>query len=125
MESNKYAQHARKTVKRLLESSGETQAEFAAQIGVAPSLVSMWLSGTKESMINSKNLMKVANHFGVSADFLLGVDHTTSQAESAETLNTIESRPKLRILFKKLKNADDECIDKFNDIADRWVTKGK
>lgn len=46
-----------------------TQAELASHLGVRPQTVSLYCTG--ESLPNSEQLMKIAEFFGVTADFLL------------------------------------------------------
>ena len=56
----------------LLVLSGEThtsRSKLAREIGVHTTTVTNWLDGRK---IDSKNLLAVANYFGVSVDYLTG-----------------------------------------------------
>ncbi len=51
---------------------GLTQREIAIAIGVSPSTYSLYESGAREP--NVKNIRKIANFLGVSANELLGID---------------------------------------------------
>ena len=50
--------------------SGLKQKQVADRIGVAPSIVSRWETGVTQ--ISRKNLVKLAELYGVSIDYLLG-----------------------------------------------------
>ena len=58
-------------LKELREARGISQQELADDIGVSPSAVGMWESGRREPR-TLEQLGKIANYFGVSADYLLG-----------------------------------------------------
>lgn len=57
-------------IKLLLKVRGETQVEFAEAIGVSQERVSGWLTGKRG--ISTGNLVRAADHFDVTTDWLLG-----------------------------------------------------
>lgn len=56
-------------IKLTRESLGLSQKFVAVSVGVSPASVSMWESGTKDP--TRENLIKLADLFGVSVDYLL------------------------------------------------------
>lgn len=60
-------------IRELREQSGyKSQASFAKEFGVAQSTVAGWESGVREP--NYDTTVKIASFFGVSVDYLLGLD---------------------------------------------------
>lgn len=57
-------------VKRLMEERGLSQADLAKFMGVHQGQVSNWMSG--RNMPNLETLVKMADFFGVSTDYLVG-----------------------------------------------------
>ena len=55
-------------------------AELAANLGVNHSTISRWESG--RASITDENIIKVVRFFGVSADFLLGLDDLGASIET-------------------------------------------
>ena len=71
-------------VKELREENGLLQRELASKIGVARTAITGWEGGTREP--NIKTLVKLANYFDCSLDYLLGrVDNKKSVAMSVAT----------------------------------------
>lgn len=62
-------------------ASGMSQKFVALSVGVSPPMVSQWESGTKEP--SKETLLKLANLFNVTTDYLLGRDETQKQKETA------------------------------------------
>lgn len=60
-------------LKELRERKGITQSEFSRDMGVAASTVGMWEQGRRAP--DSETLIKIANYFGVSVDYLIGNPH--------------------------------------------------
>lgn len=59
-----------KKIRQLRETEGLTQKDLAAKVGVNPSAVNRWESGEKTPDL--VNLVKLADLFGVTIDYLLG-----------------------------------------------------
>lgn len=59
-----------KKIRQLREASGLSQKELAAKMGVNPSAVNRWESGEKNPELT--NLVRLADLFEVSVDYLLG-----------------------------------------------------
>ncbi len=58
-------------VKQLMDQEGITQKELARVLGVSPSALGNYIRGARHPP--NKVLMKLAAHFSVTVDFLLGV----------------------------------------------------
>jgi HTH-type transcriptional regulator / antitoxin HigA len=56
-------------IKLVLESRNETGRDFAARIGVDPSLASRILNGTRN--LTAEQISKVARHYGLNPTYLL------------------------------------------------------
>jgi len=63
-------------IKGLREQSGLTQAALAKQLGVTRAGVNAWEMGI--SVPSTQCIVALANTFGVSTDYLLGVDATAT-----------------------------------------------
>lgn len=59
-----------KKIRQLREHEGLTQKDLAVKVGVNPSAVNRWESGEKTPDL--VNLVKLADLFGVTLDYLLG-----------------------------------------------------
>ena len=74
-------------LKALRKESGLTQVQFAAEMSVASGTVAMW--ETKKREPNFEALIKIADYFGVTLDYLLGrTDHPTGHVIQNEKLPT-------------------------------------
>ncbi len=105
----------RQLIWKLLESKGESQQEFADSIGVQRSLVSQWKTGRSNSFTNSKYISVIADHFGVTADYLLGTNSSSRKSRSSDELNEylseLKNRSEMRQLFKVAKNASKQDVE--------------
>lgn len=67
-------------LRQLIEESGQTQEFIASQIGVNRQSIGQWKDGTTAPDVYT--LVKIANHFGVSADYLIGlIDVKSNKAD--------------------------------------------
>ncbi len=60
------------TLRTLREESGITQRQLGVLFGVCNQTISSWENGSREPDLDT--LVKIASHFEVSVDFLLGVE---------------------------------------------------
>ena len=65
------AQHIGHRIAQLIAESGKTQSETSYDLRVPPAMLSRWSNGASISSV--ENLIRIAEHFGVSADWLLGL----------------------------------------------------
>ena len=63
-------------IKLLREKRGITQSELAKQLGITRSGVNAWEMGI--SVPSTQYIVELAQFFGVSADYLLGLESTTT-----------------------------------------------
>ena len=63
-------------IKHLREQSGMTQADLARRLNITRSSVNAWEIGI--SVPSTQCIVELANLFGVSTDFLLGVDSSST-----------------------------------------------
>lgn len=56
-------------LRELMEENGTTQKELAAYVGIRPQSLSLYLSG--ETQPNGDKLLKIAEYYSVSVDYLL------------------------------------------------------
>ena len=63
-------------IKLLREKGGVTQAALAKQLGITRSSVNAWEMGI--SVPSTQYIVELARIFGVSTDYLLGVERTAS-----------------------------------------------
>lgn len=65
----KYEQHFAVTLRALMEENGTTQKELADFVGVRPQTLSLYCTG--ETQPNCDKLLKIAEYFHVTADYIL------------------------------------------------------
>lgn len=82
-------------IKSLRERTGLTQADVARQLGISRSGVNAWEMGL--SVPSTQYIVELAKKFGVSTDYLLGMENTSSisvqgltQKQVTVLLDTIE-----------------------------------
>lgn len=91
-------------LKELREAAGyRSQQSFADAFGVAQSTVGGWEAGKREP--NYETTMRLARFFGVSIDYLLGVD------KEKEPLPIAENRPLYPPEYDLLNPEDKALID--------------
>lgn len=59
-------------LKELRAERGISTRQLAADLGVSSAIISLWENNA--SRVTDENLIKVAKYFGVSADYLLGLE---------------------------------------------------
>ena len=139
--SEKYYSPFAKTIRELMEKNGTTQDELAEKVGKTRQTVSQYANGISEPGYDT--LVKIAKHFEVSTDFLLGITDTktpdsTAQAVIAYTGLTEENVLTLHHMKESSygsvvsRSNDDESVtingckpylDFLNDILDAIYSK--
>lgn len=71
-------------LKRLREERRESQVRLAAELGVRPSTVAGWENGDRQ--MDHDMLVKIADHYSVTVDFLLGHDVDVQHMDSRELM---------------------------------------
>jgi len=110
----------KKRVKSLREKRGLTMEQLAREVGgINKSRINMWENnGTVPRM---EVLVKLAQYFGVTTDYLLGNDNTTNLSEENSKLNSLQrnlgklneneletATRMLKAVFMDIFNDDDE-----------------
>lgn len=96
----------------LCKSAGETPNSVAKTIGASSGSVTAWKNGTEPRY---STVLKIANYFKVSVDFLLGKESEklliNDDQELTEYLEMLKTRPECRMLFQLSKNATKEDVE--------------
>lgn len=89
-------------IKSLRERANLTQSEIARQLGISRSGVNAWEMGL--SVPSTQYIVELAKKYGVSTDYLLGMENTSSisvkgltEKQVSVLLDTIECFRELRI----------------------------
>ena len=78
-----YGHGIRTRILTLREENGESQEDVAKGIGESRETVRNWEVGTRK--IKAESIVKLAKHFGVSSDYLLGLSEVKSAAKNIQT----------------------------------------
>lgn len=105
MNENKFSQ----VIKKLRKEKGLTQQELADVVGITATGVSYWESGN--AIPNTETLKKLANYFGVTVNYLLGIKDNFEEEDNSRTA----------ILFRKAEQVDPKEKDKLLDILDSTI----
>ncbi len=85
-------------LKELRKERNMTQIEFAKEFNISSGTIAMWETGKRTP--DNEMMIKIANYFNVSLDYLMGNSNT------ANTENDLEE-----VYFSFAKKAQDEGID--------------
>lgn len=99
-------------LKELREQKGETQAQLADVLDVSQQAVGKW--ELDKASPDDKMLIKIANHYGVSIDYLLGYDDASryyTDPETARLAEDLKNNPGGRVLFDAGKGLKPESIE--------------
>lgn len=101
-------------IESLCKIKGERMSDLCRSIGIRSGVMSDLKMGRSKSL-SSATLSKIAGHFGVSVDYLLGVSGkgTEEDNELAELLEEIRRNPDLRTMFSLTKNATPEEVRQY------------
>ncbi|AEY66363.1 helix-turn-helix transcriptional regulator [Clostridium sp. BNL1100] len=94
-------------LKLLRDESGKTQAEIAAALGLTPQALSYYFNGREPGY---DLLARLAKHFNVSTDYLLGISENRNNAEVIKTNGLFFK------LFKMLDANEDMKENMFNIV---------
>ena len=101
-------------IESLCRDRGENITRMCRDSGVARGILTDLKMG-RQAALSAKNLARIAEHFGVSVDRLLGTEDEYESAfavegELAEYLESIRTDPDLRMLFKVTRGATKRDI---------------
>lgn len=97
---------------RLCSQKGVSPSYVCGQIGISPAAFSQWTDNTIPRKVT---LLRIADYFGVSVDYLLREDEekpTTEGDELIEYLEELKNRPEMRMLFSLAKGATKEDVER-------------
>lgn len=128
------------TIKSLCKSNGISMNKLEGELGFAKG----YISKLEKSTPNSAKLQKIADYFGVTLDYLMGNDssnvHTTNNNikvvdendnvivlddEALEIIDTLRTKPEMKILFSVSKKASKEDIIKAVKIIEALKEEGE
>lgn len=114
-----------KNLADLRKGKGMLQEDLAGLLGVSQQTISKYERGLLEA--DYETLTKLATIFGVSIDYLLGVDEenkkSSSDDEVWELREMLHKRPELKILFSMTQKATKEDIEQVIRIVDALKPK--
>lgn len=103
-------------LKELRDKKGISQYKLAEELGTSQARIGHWEAGTREC--NFSMLLKIAQYFNVSVDYLLGIENSIFTAE--DYANGVRDTKKISV------TADQEDIfDKTNEVLEVLGEKGK
>jgi len=91
----------------LLRRRGVSQTDFAVAVGTTPQKISDWKAGRKKPSISL--LIKIADYFSVSVDFLLGRSHEENPAEVSKK----ELTQTLIAIMAEAESFADEAVERY------------
>ena len=108
-----------KTIKELRQKRGVTQDEFAEALCVSVQTVSRWENGINAPDVSMLPCLSV--YFGVTADYLLGLERNDTMAKLVKTVETFElpSKKEAEEMVLKFKG------EKFPVLKDYKITSVK
>ena len=106
----------------LLNETGETSYKVSKATGISQTTLSDWKRG--RSFPKAQKLQQIADHFGVTTDYLTGrspyrnpvqaLDENdrmlTIDKDTREVLETLRSRPEMKVLFSVSRKASREDV---------------
>lgn len=106
-----------KRFEKLLNENKITSYKVGKDTGIASATFSDWKNG--RSVPKQDKLIKIAEYFDVSIDWLMGnsdtrkmINTTKWDDETLEMMEEVHKNPELRMLFKATKNLSPEDIKK-------------
>lgn len=111
----KYNSPFAKSIRELMSEQGATQDVIAEKIGKTRQTVSQYVNGISEPGYDT--LVKIADHFGVSTDYLLGrpVPKTVDTTAQAVIAYTGLSEDNVHTLHHMTKNANNHVLSDSTD----------
>lgn len=108
-------------IKELISERNVTQNEVAIEIGVSRQAISQYIDGS--SIPNAYKLAKIALFFGVSADYLLGLDNSGLKTEKRVNCDITDNFLKeLARMYSEHSTVSLrlDCINNYKNIIQEW-----
>ena len=101
-------------IENLCRERKESVTTMCKESGVSRASLSDLKVGRKQSL-SAETLSKIAMHFGVSVDYLLGKENekplVNGDEELTDYLEMLKTRPECRMLFQLTKDATKEDVE--------------
>ena len=98
-------------LKKLRVKKNITQIKLSTDLGVSQELISRYEQGSSFPQPNM--LIKLANYFNCSVDYLLGLTDVTTSYKFLNLTNEEKESIELLSKYKSLKEEDRKLVDKF------------
>ena len=93
----------------LCTNNGTSPTAVVRELGISSGSITHWKNG---KVPHHEKLIKIANYFNVSIDYLLGKEEPTAEdGELQEYLEELKNRPEMRMLFSLAKGATKEDVE--------------
>ena len=100
-------------LKELRERKGQTQSQLAEVLDVSQQAVGKW--ELDKASPDDKTLIRIADYYGVTTDYLLGYDdapHYYTDPETAKLAQELKDHPQFKVMFDSTKDMDPESVKK-------------
>ena len=110
-------------IKSLCQENGTTLTALCRLLNLSTAMPTQWKNGR---MPGSTTLQKLADHFGVTTDYLLNGPKADPDDtdEMTELLQELKTRPEMRMLFSLAKGATKEDVELAVAIIQRMRQSG-
>lgn len=102
-----------------LDKNNESQKDVAEKLGVSTSTFSSWC--TAQKMPRMDKIEVLARHFGIQKSDL--IENKSINTELDDYLETLRTRPEMKMLFNLTKNATKEDVEKAVKIIETLLSK--
>lgn len=109
-------------IKELRELKKETQEELGKILNVSKATISKYENGSVE--VSNETLIKLANHFEVTTDYLLGIDDNNKLIQNIDKKmqdNDIVIAANSKVDLGKLAKADKKTARMINILLDDFL----
>lgn len=103
-------------LKTLRKEKGFTQRTFAELIGENPGTYRNWEQGINNP--NTEAVIRIADALDCSTDYLLGTSNTREREMPSDDQEPTFAHSRHAVLYKRMKNASDEQLDRLEKIWD-------
>lgn len=100
----------------LMVECGENQKELAEELGVKQQTISYYRNG--QSTPDADNLIKIARHYGVTTDFLLGLTEVSTTDTELKAVCEYTGLSEIAIRNLREMKVNDQTIEKY--VPSKW-----
>ncbi len=93
-----------------------TQDQIAQKLGVSRPTIAGYESEEKNRVPRQETLNKIADIFGISIDWLMGITDNPIPNDDEREFNDFINDPNLGLWFKELKDSPEEQVDELRKI---------